>query len=231
MNNVFCFIVCRTQRYLGELKHGAFDERTNHVYIATKENVLASVNVETGNIIWRQVLERGDRGTIHYLHLIDEDQEYSSADYKRVEDRTLVTVSGTRQLYLVRGWNARTGNVLWEWTIPTAGANLNDPNVEVAWFFETNVLYQATIIWGSHIDLFAHPGQGGQPYIPPQEIDLKEIKRESCVLASPYLICENAGGKSVSAIDLSIKEERPLVENVVSPKIGLIQVFITIWLK
>lgn len=196
------------------------------MYIVTKENVLASVNAETGAIVWRQIFERDDRGAVVYLHLVDDNVHDSqlSEHYRRPEDSTLVTVSGTRNLYLIRGWNARNGNLLWEWTIPTSNVAAHDPNVHIVWYYETNILYQGIINWGSHVDVTAFPGQGGQPLIPPQKVDITKIPRDKCVVSGPYLVCENVEGESVSAIDISVVNEHSVVEDVVKPSLELIEV-------
>lgn len=203
------------------------------MYITTKENVLASVNAETGAIVWRQIFERGERGTVHFLHLVDADADFGSFndEHRTPEHSTLVTVSGNHNLYLIRGWNARNGNVLWEWTISapatttTTADDAVDPNIQTVWYYETNVLYQSVIHRGSHIDVTAYPATGGQPMLQPQKIDLTKIPTEDCLLIPPYLACKNAD--AISIIDISTVNEYDLVENLKSPNIEMVQVCLT----
>lgn len=56
-----------------------------------------------GAIIWRQILEKGEHGTIQAMYV----------------DVEMVTVSGSGP-FTVRGWNANLGSMLYEWSVSTA---------------------------------------------------------------------------------------------------------------
>lgn len=57
----------------------------------------------TDEILWRQILERGDQGSVQLLHV----------------DVEMVSVTGSGP-YTVRGWNTNSGSLLYEWSIASA---------------------------------------------------------------------------------------------------------------
>lgn len=90
------------QSFLGEIEFSYIDSRQNvkRIYVASKENVVAALSMNTGNILWRQVLEKNEQGNIVYFHS---------------DGITIVTVSQNK---LVRVWNPNEGSLLTEWTFP-----------------------------------------------------------------------------------------------------------------
>ncbi|XP_033108081.1 ER membrane protein complex subunit 1-like, partial [Anneissia japonica] len=95
----------RRQRRVGKLKYVQFEPSSGKksVFVATELNVLAALNIRTGEITWRQVFTRGSTGVIDALHYKDED---------------LITVSGGGSK--VNSWASNTGFVKWE-------SNINAP--------------------------------------------------------------------------------------------------------
>lgn len=213
---------------MGQLKQGVLDERSNQAYVITKENVLASLNAENGAIAWRQIFERDDRGTIHHLHLIGDgndaynDQSVERA-YKRPEDSTLLTISGTPNLYLIRGWNARSGNLNWEWPITSnSQVNQNNQNVETIWYNEGNTLYHSVITWGSQIEIASYLTRSGQVLLQTLKVDISNIQKEKCVIVVPYLVCGT--DNAVGAIDLTNGMDAVIVKDVQSPQLKVLRV-------
>ncbi|KAG8315848.1 DUF1620 super [Homalodisca vitripennis] len=89
---------------LGKLKFSSIDLKspTKKVFVATEENVIAGLSTKTGEILWRQILEKNSHGTVQLMHV----------------DVEMVTVTGSGP-YTVRGWNINLGNMLYEWSITT----------------------------------------------------------------------------------------------------------------
>lgn len=213
---------------MGKLQHGILDERSNQAYVTTKENVLASLNAENGAIAWRQIFERDDRGTIHYLYFIGDgndafnDHSVERA-YKRSDDSTLLTVSGTPNLYLIRGWNARSGNLFWEWSILSQSqTNENSENVDTIWYNEGSTLYQAVITWGSQIEIAAYLTQSGLVLVQTIKVNISNRQKEKCVIVAPYLVC--ASDNNVIAIDLTNGSDGVIVQDVQAPQLKAIRV-------
>ncbi|XP_050532938.1 ER membrane protein complex subunit 1 isoform X2 [Daktulosphaira vitifoliae] len=91
------------QSYVGEIKFSTIDTdaTTKRVYVATKSNVVASMTIDTGDIVWRQILEKGPDGNIQLLH---------------PTKSKIITVSGTN-IIKVRGWDVKDGHLNLEWSI------------------------------------------------------------------------------------------------------------------
>lgn len=177
---------------MGEIRDGSFYGPTpDQVIVATEENVLAALNSKTGDILWRKVLEKGDRGSIRLLH-VPNNWERSG-----VPEEELITVSGSSPA-LIRGWNARTGNIEWEWT-------LTPSTVQAAtngfWFYDTLYLYHVVPVFGSHLELTAYFGSTGQQVkSTTTRLTSPWIGQDSCVLASTVYACVVKG--KVIGIDL-----------------------------
>ncbi|XP_077998701.1 ER membrane protein complex subunit 1-like [Glandiceps talaboti] len=89
------------RQFIGKSKFVTFDQTPSgsgrRVLVATESNVLASVNARTGEIVWRQVLNSGDRGHIDaLLH----------------QDNYFITLSGYGRI--LRSWDPATGYLIWE---------------------------------------------------------------------------------------------------------------------
>lgn len=194
---------------MGAIRDGAFyGPSPDQVVVATEENVLAALNAKTGSILWRKVLEKGDRGSIRLLHVPNNWVRSGETDEE------LITVSGSSPA-LIRGWNARTGNIEWEWTLtpttPQAAAN-------AIWFYDTLYLYHVVPVFGSHLELTAYFASTGQQVkSTTTRIAATWISEDSCVLASTVYACVVKG--QVIGVDL-IAESNELLSKPLSGDYG-----------
>merc|ERR1712166_1640096 len=121
---------------IGRVHTAAFpkQQRGNkqHVYVATDENILASLNLRSGATVWRQVLPAGE----------SIDQVLSSGK------TVLSTSSKARQL---RMWNSADGTLIWDELISAVEPSATD-SISSVLLDETDV---ATLIDGERIELRA----------------------------------------------------------------------------
>lgn len=215
----------RAQRYIGKVLDGFLDERSNQVYVSTKENVLASLNADTGAITWRQILEKGDRGTIRLFHLISDsadspnDQSVERAN-RRPEDSILVTVTGTSSLYLVRGWNARSGNLAWEWSITPTNQN-GDENV--VWFYEKSTIYYGVPTWGSQLEITSYNVKNGQATQKgSRKISISSVTKENCKIVSSFLVCSS--GSEIVSFDVRSGSKQTVAKTAGRARVEVVRV-------
>lgn len=208
LTNIFFF---RSNHFVGKVIDGFLDDRFAQVYVSTEENVVAGLSVDTGAIVWRQVLERGDRGTIKYLHLINDESINTKSvrlNHKRDDDGSLITVTGTN-LILVRGWNVRTGNLVWEWT------STPKSSVDSHWFYENSILYEVVPSWEtSTAEVFEYNAKTGQVVQPAaKRISLRSFQALNCDFIKSYLVCSS--NNEITSIDLRTDTITPLVKSTV----------------
>ncbi|XP_064611751.1 ER membrane protein complex subunit 1-like [Liolophura sinensis] len=90
------------QRYVGKVIFSAWEQSKHsgkRFLVGTDQNVIASLNAQTGDIAWRQLLESDVRGRIDaFLH----------------HGNVLITLSGNG--HSLRSWNPSTGLLLWDVT-------------------------------------------------------------------------------------------------------------------
>lgn len=194
----FVNTIFRSNNFVGKVIDGFLDDRFAQMYVSTEENVLAALSADSGAIVWRQVLERGDRGTIKYLHLIDDETTNVNSvrlNNKRDDDGSLITVTGTN-LILVRGWNVRTGNLAWEWTI------IPKNPVDSHWFYEKSTLFQVVVSWEtSTAEVFEYNARTGQlVQSVASSISLRSLQAPKCDFIKSYLVCSL--NNEVKSIDL-----------------------------
>lgn len=190
--------IFRSNHFVGKVIDGFLDDRFAQVYVSTDENVVAALSTDTGSIVWRQVLERDDRGAIKYTHFINDESTNPNSvrlNNKRDDDGNVITVSGTNSI-LVRGWNVRTGNLGWEWIIT--------PKIPVDshWFYEASILYQVVPSWETStaevIEYNARTGQLVQSE--PRRISLNSLDASKCDFVKSYLVCLR--GNEIISINL-----------------------------
>ncbi|MCO5610303.1 hypothetical protein L7F22_064539 [Adiantum nelumboides] len=90
------------QKYIGRVKHAVFHTSANGkklLLVATEQNVLASLNIRNGQIIWRRVL--GDADKVNGLDTASE--------------KYVVTLSGGTTL---RAWSITNGDLIWKTSFP-----------------------------------------------------------------------------------------------------------------
>jgi len=130
VHNVVCLFEDQIGKFdwklnnVGKLKFSGIDIKSSSkkVFVATEENVIAALSFKTGEILWRQILERDAQGVVQLMHV----------------DVEMVTVTGSSP-YKVRGWNTNNGNLLYEWSIPTARWE------EVLWGVQQGKLYMVSV--------------------------------------------------------------------------------------
>ncbi|XP_055523528.1 ER membrane protein complex subunit 1 isoform X2 [Wyeomyia smithii] len=175
------------QHYIGKLKYGAFDSSsTERIVIATESNVLAAISAKTGEIIWRQVLEKGSRGDIKLLHVPTQGNGIQSTGNRYSKAFDIITVSGVSPA-LIRGWNSNTGALEWEWSI----LPISIEKAEAAhWFIHDLNLYHVIPVWGSHVEVTEYIATSGQqPKQTTSRISAAWITDGKCVLTPPFFAC------------------------------------------
>ncbi|XP_052754420.1 ER membrane protein complex subunit 1 [Galleria mellonella] len=158
------------QTYVGRIKFSQFDtvSTAKKIIVATEENVLAALNLKTGQVVWRHVLESASTGNFQLLHVTEK----------------VVTVSGANP-YLVRGWDSATGVLLWEWSLTLQ----NDDHADFSeWWVQHNMLVHMVPIYGSHIEvtmynLITGQNRGSTSKLP------AVWTNDGCVLTAPYYTC------------------------------------------
>lgn len=111
------------------------------IILATEENVVAALHLKSGQILWRQVLEKAHQGKIQYLNV----------------DRDVVTVSGTSP-WLVRTWDSATGRILTEWSFA-----LSTPvrDRKVWWHLSKDTLTQVVVTEKLHFEISRYDVRSG----------------------------------------------------------------------
>lgn len=152
--------------YIGRAKFAHIDAK--RVIVATEENVIAALHLKTGQIIWRQILEDPQKENMVHLHV----------------DQEIVTVSGGKNSWHVRGWDINNGFLLFEYMVQA------EENSRVFWMVKGDTLYQLAAVIGSHVDVASYVLQTGSASgqkrrIPsPWALDL-----ERCVQTKEYFAC------------------------------------------
>lgn len=116
------------QRFIGKLKFSVLDSKSNvkKIFVATEENVVAALSMKTGELTWRQVLEKGPQGEIKFMHA----------------DSEVITVSGNGP-FIVRGWNLANGYSHFEWN---SFNDADEPHENVLWTYHHGKLYKVVML-------------------------------------------------------------------------------------
>ncbi|KAG8036512.1 hypothetical protein G9C98_003834 [Cotesia typhae] len=161
------------QNYVGEIKFSSFDtvSAAAKLIVATEENVVAALNLKSGQILWRRVLERGYAGKIHALG--------------GISDGKLISVSGGVPA-IVRVWDLATGHILNEWPL----AEQNPERLEdVKWHLKDGTLHHILPIYSSGVEVTLYDSKTGEK-LDTRKVSAPFITPETeCVLAAPYLGC------------------------------------------
>ncbi|XP_015176654.1 PREDICTED: ER membrane protein complex subunit 1 isoform X1 [Polistes dominula] len=161
------------QNYVGKIKFASFDtiSTAKKIIVATEENVIAALNLKTGQILWRKVLEKGYAGRIRTLG--------------GVADGDLISVSGGVPA-IVRAWDLTTGHILNEW--PIAEQN-SDRIEEVKWHIKDGTLHHILPIYNSGVEVTSYDSKTGEK-LKSRKVSAPFITPETeCVLVAPYLAC------------------------------------------
>lgn len=125
--------------YVGNVKFGTIDS-TKRIIVSTEENVIASLSLKNGQILWRQVLENPTYNQIQLLHV----------------DKDVITVSGGKGTWYVRGWDSSSGSLLWEWSFYME--NKQHPY----WILSKGQLVHIIPVLGSHIEITSYDVRNGR---------------------------------------------------------------------
>ncbi|XP_077289149.1 ER membrane protein complex subunit 1 isoform X2 [Arctopsyche grandis] len=177
------------QTYVGKIKFSNFDtiSAAKKIIVATEENVLAALNLKSGQILWRHVLESGSQGNIQMLHVSDE----------------VVTVSGVNPA-LIRGWDLTTGYLLWEWSLWLQGHAQQAAATSSYWWVENNLLQHLLPIPGEHLEMTSYNMRTGQNKGTTSKLPATWINNK-CVLSAPYYTCiSNANTENSQIISLDV---------------------------
>lgn len=202
---------CRHQKYIGKVQDAHFPTFTNDLMlVTTEENVVAAVVTKTGDILWRQILEKDTRGQIQFSATFTE----TSAN---AQQPTFLTINGVGNPSLVRGWDPMNGNLLWEWSLTLA----NPERIEAEyWFYDNLMLYHVLAFWGSHLEVTQYMASSGQQLKSgTSRITTPWIVKGACVMAKPFFVC---GIKSqVLAVNLVSDNgelfSKPLLDDIKQP--------------
>ncbi|XP_058118771.1 ER membrane protein complex subunit 1 [Anopheles coustani] len=189
------------QQYVGKIVHGAFDiTSVDRIIVTTESNVLAAISAKTGELLWRQVLESGPRGTVKLLHVTN-----PSSTGARVGRGTaalgydVVTVTGSNPA-LVRGWNSNTGTLGWEWSLLPALPE--EAALAAVWFEHDGLLYHVVPVWGSHLEVTPYQATSGQQArSTTSRIAAGWIAKDRCSLTGTFFVC--AIKEQLLALDLA----------------------------
>ncbi|KZC03992.1 ER membrane protein complex subunit 1 [Dufourea novaeangliae] len=161
------------QNYVGKIKFASFDtvSTAKKIIVATEENVIAALNLKSGQILWRRVLEKGYAGHIRALG--------------GIADGDLVSVSGGVPA-IVRAWDLATGHILHEWPI----AEQNPDRIkDVKWHIKDGTLHHILPIYNSGVEVTSYDSKTGDK-LKSRRVSAPFISQETeCVLAAPYLAC------------------------------------------
>lgn len=168
--------------------------------MGTEQNVIAALNVDNGDIVWRRVLEKDDRGSLQHLHYLNDDAANSNSlrvSSRQEPDRFMITVTGTSYT-LIRVWNIRTGNLAWEWTLQL---NSNVRDVKSHWFSTSSSLYHVHPSWKtSTVEVTTYNIKTGYTETATRKIPIDGVQKQDCDFVHSFLVCTNADGSF--AIDL-----------------------------
>ncbi|XP_028044112.1 ER membrane protein complex subunit 1 isoform X1 [Bombyx mandarina] len=158
------------QSYVGRIKFAQFDtvSTARKIIVATEENVLAALNLKTGQVVWRHVFESTSSGNIQLLHLSDQ----------------IITVTGSNP-YLVRGWDLSTGVLIWEWGLTL---QKNEHTDFSEWWVQNGLLVHMVPKFGSHIEVSVYNVATGHNRGATSKLPAVWIN-EGCVLSPPYYTC------------------------------------------
>ncbi|CAG9829529.1 unnamed protein product [Diabrotica balteata] len=152
--------------FIGKSKFAEIDSK--RIVIATEQNVLASLNLKNGQILWRHILEDPKEYEIKLLYI----------------DRDIYTVSGTINTWIVRSWEINTGALITEWPIITDKLPPMDFRVI------DGKLINIIPVLGSHLEVSSYYLSTGEVIEKNLKISAPWVKDTSnCVVSSSKYVC------------------------------------------
>lgn len=175
--------------------------------VSTRENVIAALCPKTGEMLWRQVFENSPRGDIKLLQVTSASVDASNTAAARTNSHhgfDMLTVQGHAPA-LVRGWNANTGSLEWEWSLMPLQT---DKAVDAIWFYSNALLYHILPVWKSHLEVTQYFATSGQATGMTSKITAPWISADACVLSGQYYVCLQ--GNQLLSLDLSASQPQVL---------------------
>ncbi|CAH1114196.1 unnamed protein product [Psylliodes chrysocephalus] len=152
--------------FIGKTKFAEFESK--RIIVVTDENVLASLNANNGQIVWRQVLETPKDNTVKLLYI----------------DRDIYTINGALNGWIVRGWDIMTGSLVTEWSIPTEKMDISE------FLVLDGRLVNIVPIVGSHLEISTYYLSTGELIGKTSKISTPWLTDASnCIFAKSYYIC------------------------------------------
>ncbi|XP_013108994.2 ER membrane protein complex subunit 1 isoform X2 [Stomoxys calcitrans] len=218
--SVFMLVVIGSVNCLYEDQIKKFDWRTTQIgrldqayvelngfqprlLVSTKENVIASLCPKSGEVLWRQVFETGPRGSIKLMQLSSASSGADATAAARpgsAHGFDLLTVQGHAPA-LIRGWNANTGNLEWEWSLMPLQT---EKALSSMWFYQNAMIYHVLPVWKSHLEVTPYFATSGQATGNTAKITAPWISEEKCILAGTYFTCIE--GSQLISLDLTANQ-------------------------
>lgn len=184
--------------YIGKAKFAHIDAK--RVIVATEENVIAALHLKTGQLLWRQILEDPEKESMVYLHV----------------DKEIVTITGTRNSWHVRGWDINSGILLFEYVLSI------EHNSKVYWVIKGDVLYQVVPVVGSHIEVSSFVLQTGSVSSPRTRISAPwATELSNCVQTKEYFVCMSSNDIGGNLYYVDVTSESNSIYN--QPLSGLVR--------
>ncbi|KAG5899737.1 hypothetical protein JTB14_006076 [Gonioctena quinquepunctata] len=173
--------------FIGKVKFAELDSKK--LIVVTEKNVLASLNVKNGEILWRQILEDPIDHQIVLLHI----------------DRDIFTVTGSLNNWFVRTWDINSGSLLTERALTTERV----PPFE--FFITDGKLVHAVPTVGSYLEVTSYHLLSGDSTGKTVKIPAPWISDLSnCVLTETYYVCVSSNDYSAQLYytDLLSKDKK-----------------------
>lgn len=192
--------------FVGKVKYANFDSK--RLIVATEENVLASLAVKNGQILWRQLLENPKVHQIEALHV----------------DTEITTVSGAASNWFVRSWDINSGTLLSEWTL------YNDKIHQSKFIIYRDTLIHVVPLTGSHLEVTTYNLRNGESRGKGTKVSAPWITNISnCLIAKYYFAClssnDNLG--QLYYVDLTSENNKVFtrpIQNLIGDGSGSVQI-------
>lgn len=178
--------------FIGKVKYAKFDVK--RLIVVTEENVIASLHIKNGNILWRQVLEDSRNHEVKFLHM----------------GKDVITISGGFNNWYVRSWDITTGTLLSEWVLPPAEKGYSEFALLNNNLIQINIYYQTE----SNIEVKRYNLQNGNIIGKTLEISTPWIGNiKSCISAKNYFVCLSQNDNLRKLFYMDILSEEPKVHS------------------
>lgn len=176
--------------FIGKIKYSSYT--ANKIIVATEENVLSCLQIQTGQIIWRQVLENVVGQQIQLLHV----------------DKEIITVSGTPTSWFVRGWEIHSGINLWQWVIRP-----EKPALNCLWSVVNKELIHLSVVPESHIEVTLYNFETGNNRGKTAKINTPWLKIfKNCILSNQIFACISQENGEDQVNYINILDENPILQ-------------------